>query len=379
MEAVSALAKVAAAFGRRDSNRRFGPIGVDFALESVHLVQLRSVGDGSAEVHARATLPFDESRSTVLSDPQVFRKLISKALTTAGFHGRKSVMAVPSGMFRTLSINYQTGGETDDAAAILRIMQQRLDGDLSDFVIDYLPVRNRSKNDEKLALVAVSERRPIVDLLEAARKAKLEVDALEIGPVAISRLVGEISSAAAQKNVLVINSGRQASYLTLISGQDVLFDQQVSFGETELVQQLAQTLDMSEDMARDLAIRTGVNLPGDSVSQAIDETGLVGTMSQIVKPQFIRLVEEIKRVCLYAAAETRGGSVSQVYLLGSIAHWPGSDSLLGSMTDVAIRKIPDPLAPFARVDDDTTVIAPVSAPEIAVATGLALRGMQGNA
>ena len=176
----------------------------------------------------------------------------------------------------------------------------------------------------------------------------------------------------------MINSGRQASYLTLMSGEDLLFDQQVSFGENELIHQLAETLDMDEDMARDLVMRTGVQPSNSLEPGSIDDAGLVRTMSQIVKPQFMRLVDEIKRVCLYAAAETRGGAVTQVYLLGSIARWQGSDGLLSSMIDVDIAKIPDPLAPFAKVSDATIIRAPVSAPEIAVATGLALRGVHGH-
>lgn len=33
------------------------------------------------------------------------------------------------------------------------------------------------------------------------------------------------------ENVLVINTGRRASYLTVISGTDLLFDQEVAFGD----------------------------------------------------------------------------------------------------------------------------------------------------
>ncbi len=375
---MSALAKAVSMFRPKSGMQKIGPIGVDFALESLQLVQLESIAGESPIVYARATVPYDGPRHDVLDDPKRFAETIRKGLAAEEFYGRNAVLAVPTGLFRTLSINYQTSPEQDDAATILRIMQHRLDGDISDFVLDYLPVRNRSKNDEKLALVAVSEREPIISLLESARKSKLEVDALEIGPVAISRLVSTLSVASEQRNVLVINSGRQASYLTLMSGEDLLFDQQVSFGENELIHQLAETLDMDEDMARDLVMRTGVQ-PSDSLEPgSIDDAGLVRTMSQIVKPQFMRLVDEIKRVCLYAAAETRGGAVTQVYLLGSIARWQGSDGLLSSMIDVDIAKIPDPLAPFAKVSDATIIRAPVSAPEIAVATGLALRGVHGH-
>ena len=343
---------------------RVGPIGIDFGLESVHLVQLQSVGGAHPVLRARATLPFGESRQSLLSNPGRIQALMKKALKSDKFKGRNAVVALPVGLFRTLSINYQSKPDKDDGAAVLRIMQDRLDGELSDYVLDYLPVKSRSKNNERLALVAVSERDPIVSFLESIRKSGLTVDALEIGPVAISRLVGALSEEDHTKNVLVINSGRSASYLTLISGTDLLFDQQVNFGENSLVQQLSETLELSTQMARDMVRRSGI--------RSENETGLTETISEILKPQFMTLVDEIKRVCLYAAAETRGGGVSRVYLLGSLARWPGADELLSTLAELEVAEIRDPLLTFRPGEKDEGD-HPLS-PELAVATGLALNG-----
>ena len=255
-------------------------------------------------------------------------------------------------------------------------MKDRLDGDLNDYVLDYMPVRGRSKNDEKLALVAVSERKSVIDFLELARKAGLDVSALEIGPLAISRLTSAISEDSDSATILVVNSGRRASYLTLISGNDLLFDQEIAIGEQSLVQQICETLDMPEETARHLLSRTGVSAGDteDAVAVALDETGLMNTLSEILKPQFMKLVEEIKRAFLYAASETRGRSVTQVYLLGSIARWPGAEQLLSSLSGSTVSKIPNPLDLFPS-GESTADTSGQSAPEIAVATGLALRGI----
>ncbi len=376
---MSLLAKTAARLRGNVARARIGPIGIDFALESIHLVQLEAATGKPPVLRARASLAFEGTRRDFLTQPLQFRALMKRALDADRFQGRDAVIAVPSDMFRTMSINYKCGaGKDQEAAAVLKVMKDRVDGDLSDFVLDYLPVQSRTKNDERLALVAVSERKPIVALLELARKCRLDVQALEIGPVAISRLVTAFSSENNAENVLVINSGRRASYLTLLSGSDLLFDQEFAFGETGLVQLVAETLDMPEDMARSLVLRTGVRAGGhaDPVSAAVDETGIVDTMSEILKPHFLRLVDEIKRVCLYAAAETRGGAVTKVYLLGSIARWPGSDGLLATMTGVEVTKMPDPLSLFIETNENHASTTEDPAPELAVATGLALRGMR---
>ncbi len=195
--------------------------------------------------------------------------------------------------------------------------------------------------------------------------------ALEIGPIAIGRLIGTLAAENHDGNVLIINSGREASYLTLVSGDDLLFDQQIRFGENALVRQLADTLDMSEELARDLMVSSGVRSSRDTVAATLDEAGLGDTIAEILKPEFLRLVDEIKRVCLYAAAETRGGAVNKVYLLGSLAHWPGADDLLSSLADIEVANVRDPLLAF-RGSEELSGDAALS-PELAVATGLALR------
>lgn len=375
---MSLLAKTRAMFLSGAATRSIGPIGVDFSLQAVHLVQLHRQIGGVPEVRACSSTGFEGTRQELLDSPLMFRSVLKRALQSGRFHGRDAVVAMPSGMFRTLSINYQSGpSKKQEAAAILKAMKSRLDKPLGDYVIDYLPVNSRSKGDDRLALVAVSEKEPVVAFLELCRKAGLTVDALEIGPVAVCRLVSSLSLRSGSGNVLVINSGRRSSYMTLISGPDLLFDQEVSFGEDALIRQMAEALDMQESMARDLVMRTGLKSSAHSnVQETIEESGLASTMSEILKPKFLKLAEDIKRVCLYAAAETRGGVVTQVYLLGSIARWPGADELLGTLTDMDVANIPDPLTLFPNKDTAKQPINEASAPDIVVATGAALRGLE---
>jgi Tfp pilus assembly PilM family ATPase len=64
-----------------------------------------------------------------------------------------------------------------------------------------------------------------------------------------------------------------------------------------------------------------------------------------------------------------------VFLMGSIARWPGADTLLRSLTELPVT-IPRPLA-FAPelVSADATRCRP----ELVVAAGLALRGFLAHA
>jgi len=372
-------ARASALFQTRPGAVSVGPIGVDIALESIHLVQLERIGIGKPSVRAKVSLPIGGPRDELLQHPHELRALLKRAMAAGRFQGNKVVLALPSFLFRTMSINYRhAGSDKTEAAAIMQVMKDRLDGDLGNYVLDYLPVRGRPETVDKLALVAVSERDKVVDFLELARKAGLDVTALEIGPLAISRLMRAITEDSETSTTLVVNSARRASYLTLISGDDLLFDQEVAVGEHSLVQHICEVLDMPEDRARQLLLQTGVasGHDNDAVAMAIDESGLYNTLSEILKPQFMKLVEEIKRAFLYAASEKRGRGVTRVYLLGAIARWPGAEQILSQLSGSNVENIPDPLATFPVNEKDGAVLANHSAPEIAVATGLALRGMK---
>ena len=77
---MSALAKAAALLSPRPSSRAVGPIGVDFSLEAVHLVQLQTGETGLPEVRARTSVAYDRKRSEILSDQHAFGRLLKKAL-----------------------------------------------------------------------------------------------------------------------------------------------------------------------------------------------------------------------------------------------------------------------------------------------------------
>ena len=359
---------------------KVGPIGVQFAREELHLVQMHRASSGGVCVHARASIPYPGPMRTVMSSPGQFRTLVHRALRANGFTGRKVISSMAADEVRIISVCYQLNkGETDDQA-IVDLMRDRIDGELSDYILDYVPVRTKSKEGQRLALVAMSKRHAVLEHLELLQALGLRIEALEIGPVAIRRLVQAMSSLEQPENVLVVNFGEEKSYLTIVSHRRLLSDQDIDFGENTILKRLSETLEISPDMARDMIFKQGLDPSGasDEVSLALADTGMFNTLLEIVKPELMHLAEEVRRAFMYATSESRGGPAQRVYILGSIARWPGSDRLLDSIIDAPVSKIPDPSAVFHDVGENTGIeddSADGAAPELAVAAGLALRGM----
>jgi type IV pilus assembly protein PilM len=374
---MSALAATIQKFMPTTNAKRIGPIGLECSLTELHLVQMAVSSDHVITRHAMASVPYPESREVMLASPRKMRALIHKAMGCDRFQGKQVVTTLPASNTRILPLSYHVHEGQSADAALLKVLAERIDGDLKDYVIDYLPVRSDKRSDEHTAIVAVARSEAVIQYLELLRKSGLVTKQLEIGPSAIRRLISAMGNQDRHDDILAINFGRNHSYLTVVSGARLLLDQAVNLGEIKLLESIAAALEMSVDAARELvnntSFATNTVMPQHDGSLDID---ISGTLQQIIKPVLLELAEEINRVLVYTASQTHGKSISRIYLLGSLARWEGIDQLLNNLMKLPVETIPDPLKHFGPHTRSAGSSQPK--PEIAVATGLALNGMLKN-
>ncbi|MGD2062844.1 MAG: pilus assembly protein PilM [Nitrospirota bacterium] len=356
-----------------------GPIGVVLSRDALHMVQVAR-HNRELQIHARTSLPYPDGRDGLATSPKALRRLVQTAMRQGCFRGRRLVTTLPPEDVKLIFFNYTvTAGESEEAA-LVRVITDRVEDDLADYVVDYLPVREADHHDgARSSLVVLARRDVVLEYLTRFRRAGCEVEALEIGPAAVRRLVVAIRPEDDYRNVLVINFGRAKSYLTVLSGRRLLFDREIAFGEDKLLLRLGSALDMSSASAEKLVHTHGL-APWAGVGGSVGNGARLGvpqTLVEILKPSFLECVDAIQQVLLYTSSETHGQPVEQIYLLGSIAHWAGADRLLNSLIEVPVTVL-DPLAAFAAPDAPVIGDGEVS-PLLAVATGLALRGMASHA
>ena len=357
-----------------------GPIGLELSLQQLHMVQLNRVGD-DLSVQAHTSVEYD----TLPQDRDVLKSLVDIALANANFRGKTVVAAMPQSQVQVMPVSYQVrAGESSDSA-IASLMSERLGENVDDLVIDYMPVQtlaleranDQNKNSagessgpgsrERLALVAVCRRESVLHFVENLRYSGLDVVAVEIGPIAIRRLIAVMQENLPPQNTLVLNCGRDKSYLTVIADERLLADDSIDVGETDFIEAVAKRLELPDELAARLVSTT--NLDPNATRSAGDEPGMEESarmLTEILKPVFRRLVHETDRGLVYAGSESRGVRSSRVYLLGSLARWNGAAALLESMLNVPVSTIPNPVSLFGAG-------AGAASPELAVATGLALK------
>ena len=279
---------------------------------------------------------------------------------------------LPPELVRIVSLAYPGGAGGREGEIILKLMGERLDGPLSDHVIDYVPVRSVSRDNERMALVAVCRRDDVIAYLEMLRSAGLHVGTLEIGPLAIRRLIDATGHGDTNANTLVINTATNSSYLTMLSGQRLLSDQKVQFGEASLLKTIARALDVSPVEAAAVA--------SNAVAQASDDGAETAhTLKLILKPEMLRLVREIDRAFIFAASESQGAGLQQIFLQGSISDWPLALELLRECTRIPVNSLGTALKPFWDGTRHEGDFAGIAASETVIATGLALKGLTDDA
>ena len=228
---MSALATILNRFAPVAGKRRIGLIGLECALHALHMVQLETGRDGRVGVRALASLSYPCPLDELLASPDQMKLLIKRALREQGFYGREVVTTLPSPDLQIMPVSYQVGQGESPEAALVAVMSERLDGEFADYVVDYTPVRSEERGGEQLAIVAVAKREAVINYLELLRKCGLHTEHLEVGPTAIRRLVTALADRNRHENVMAINFGRHSSYITVVSGARLLFDQAVQFNQ----------------------------------------------------------------------------------------------------------------------------------------------------
>lgn len=348
--------------GPRQKSGLIGAIGLEFSLEYLHMVQLAHSSAG-VRLHAHASSPLPKPFEELLEDASAFRNLVKSTFDKGRFSGKRCVVAMPSTLTRVMSVNYQVNPGQGEAAAIGQLLKDRIGDELHDFVVDYLPIHPDSTSRDRASLIAMCRKDTVLRYLELLRQSRLQPECMEIGPVAIKRLVDSLQGPAAESAAVVVNCGRAKSFMTLISRRRVLSDDVVDFGEDTLMEQICRALDVDTPMALDII--------QDADLGAARPDAQTRTILEIIRPELNKLVREIERGLVYAASESRGVDDAKVFLIGSLARWQGADHLLSDLVHHPVQTIPDPLQPFMRIGVD--VEPETGRPELAIPAGLALR------
>ena len=356
--------RIPSIIGKKQAALQYGPIGIDFTASGIRLVQFCK-RDHGLEISACASVPLDDARALTKKT----RALLRKALRKHGFVGREVVSCLQPEQVKILMISYLHQSGKSDEEMIVERVSERVEDDISNYVIDYLMVRPQVKDGkERSVLVAMAQRDKVVSYLEQLRKAGLRVKVLEIEPTAIHRLVLMKHGNDHKANLMTVSIGYAQTYITVLSGRRLIYERDINFGEQQLIELLCKELELDENEARTMLIKD--EQAAMDTSQDEYSISIADALYGVLKPLFLELVEDINRALIYAASETRGMPVEHVYLTNVVATWRGIDKFIDSLIEVPVSV----LVPFEGINN-ADVFNTESDPCSAVVTGMALHSL----
>ncbi|HEX8604542.1 MAG TPA: pilus assembly protein PilM, partial [Pseudoduganella sp.] len=305
-------------------------------------------------------------------------RFVGAALDSAPFQGRRVVSALPPADVRILPLTVHLAQGQPEAKAVAKAAAEQLGDAASHYVLDYYQVRGADADGaERQVLVAAALRPRVLDYLAMLESAGLDPLALDIGPTAISRLLGTMHGNEVGQSVALLNFGAGKSYLTVIWGRRLMLDREIDFGEERLARSLAAALDLPPETATHLLREHGIGARNgasmeDTVHAAESSHGELGrAIREILHADCQLLADELAHTQVYVASRTRGSSISRVYLNGSLARYPAIQARIGELIDVPVHLL-NPLGAFEHALPAARA-AELATP-VALAAGLALRG-----
>ncbi len=239
------------------SKTRYSPIAVDFGTDSVKLLQV-ILGEPPQLIAAAAMDVPPEART----DPSVRANFLQDALATMvkshPFKGRRAILSLPAS--HTLIQHFQIArieGEDFDLQVAMNL-RQRLNVDPSRMVVRHFPVttvvREGSSRQETICVAA--SREAIMNHIELARRAKLDVVGMHCEPLAIVKSFGHMFRNGPQGVVnCFLDLGAATTKVVIAHDQQMVFAKTIHIGGDHFINHLAREKGISFAEAR--AMRMG--------------------------------------------------------------------------------------------------------------------------
>lgn len=365
------LQRVFGPLWRAIAGRKAYDIGLHIGVERLNLMQLQPGAAGPA-ILAAASISHGSSRDDLIANPVRLKELIKRAFAEQPFSGSRVVSCLPSNHVKMLLLNYTVAEGASESDSVIRELRERVHEELDGMVVDYIPVRQEHPSRQKEAIVAMAARDKVTAYLDVLSEAGVQVASLDVAPAALARLMSWINAAetTAFPNLLLINFGPRNSYLTVVWGRRLMLDRPIEFAEQRLLARLKNILDIAEPEGKQLLLERGLG----TSSERDDGNEISHTLKEVLRPEFAALKAEVDKTLVYTASRTHGRSVDTIYVVGSVAHYPGIEHLLHEQFSVPL-KILDPCSIFKHHLTDKELSWLRTHSGVAAATGLALRGV----
>ena len=346
--------------------------GLDISDLSIKIALLEQTGKHiQLASFGRQEIPENVIESGVIKKEEELINLIKKAVREA--QGQKirtelCVVSLPETESYIRVVQLPRIKKEEISEAIKWELEANIPVALDDLYFDWQEIIRTSSQENHLDILIGALPKTLVDpYLNVIKKAGLAPLAFEIESVATARALikNEISADA----VMMIDLGAKKTTLVIFGDDTILFTTGLAISSTELIYDIAKSLKVGKEKARDLKFKIG-----------LDETNEDGKTYQAMKPRILGLVEEIRKYFDYFQASKLGHSgrtnIAKILLCGGGANLKGLPAFLSSRLKIGVSAGNPWVNIFSASSDELPEITFDNSLSYATALGLALRGLE---
>jgi Tfp pilus assembly PilM family ATPase len=245
------------------SKTRYSPIAVDFGTDSIKMIQ--AVLGEPPQIIAAASMEVPPEARTDPSVRQPFLfEAVARMVREQSFKGRRAIISLPA--CQTLIQHFQITiheNENFDGQVAMNL-RQRLNVDPTRMVIRNFPVAQvvREGGAKQEIICMAAGRDTVMNHIEIAHRAKLDVVGMHCEPLAILKSFGHVTTTGESANsaTCFLDLGAATTKVVIAHQQEMTFAKTIHVGGDHFTTHLARELGVSFAEARQMRI--------DQVSQA---------------------------------------------------------------------------------------------------------------
>ncbi len=243
--------------------------------------------------------------------------------------------------------------------------EEHIPFDIADVSLDYQII---GKSPDALhVLMAACKRDKIANVKQAIQLAGKLPAIIDVDDFALQNCYEVNYQPMPGQVVALLNIGAATMNINILNGTKSVFTRDVSVGGNQYTSLLQRELGLSHEQAE--AVKRGLPLPEGTEERAIEP--ILETVSDILALEIQKTMDFYR-----ATAEDGEAMVQKIYISGGGSKLPGLSEYLANRFEVAVEVF----NPFRQIKVDVRRFDPdymrEVVPEMAVAVGLALRGVE---
>jgi type IV pilus assembly protein PilM len=343
-----------------------GLVGLDIGSSSVKAVELQ----GKSGSLALTNLGFERLQPHTVVDGQIMElNDVSNVIAGIFRDGQIKTDRVAAGVsgssviVKNIIVPQMTREELEES--IDWHAEEHIPFDIGDVSLDYQVVG--SGGDSLHVLMAACKRDSIANIRQAIQLAGKQPAIIDVDAFALQNCYEVNYQPPDDLIVALLNVGASTMNINILKGIRSVFTRDVSVGGNQYTSLLQKELGLTYEQAE--AVKRGGSAPAQG--EALDTDGVLETVSDLLALEISKTFDFFR-----ATAEDSNAAVQKIYISGGGSKLKGLPEFLSNRFEIPVER----LDPFRRIKVDARRFDPdymrEVVPEMAVAVGLALRGVE---